>query len=70
MSLARAKPVFTAEDYLAWEEHSPDKHQYLAGEIFAMSAVRPTLMARLPAIGLPCCALMFGDDPAGSMRWT
>lgn len=37
MSLARAKPVFTAEDYLAWEEHSPDKHQYLAGEIFAMS---------------------------------
>ena len=37
MSLARAKPVFTAEDYLAWEEQSPDKHQYLAGEIFAMS---------------------------------
>jgi Uma2 family endonuclease len=36
MSLARAKTVFTAEDYLAGEEHSPGKHQYLAGEIFAM----------------------------------
>ncbi len=37
MSVTRAKPVFTAEDYLAWEEDRPDKHEYLAGEIFAMS---------------------------------
>lgn len=36
MSLARAKPAFTTEDYLAWEERSPGKHEYLAGEIFAM----------------------------------
>ncbi len=36
MSLARAKTAFTADDYLAWEERSPGKHEYLAGEIFAM----------------------------------
>ena len=36
MSLTRTKPAFTAEDYLAWEERSPGKHEYLAGEIFAM----------------------------------
>ncbi|TVR59641.1 MAG: Uma2 family endonuclease [Candidatus Competibacteraceae bacterium] len=36
MSLARAKIAFTTEDYLAWEERNPGKHEYLAGEIFAM----------------------------------
>ncbi len=33
MSLPRAKTAFTAEDYLAWEERSPSKHDYFAGEI-------------------------------------
>lgn len=36
MPQAQTKPRFTAEDYLAWEEHHPEKHEYLAGEIFAM----------------------------------
>ncbi len=36
MSQARAKTAFTADDYLAWEERNPGKHEYLAGEIFAM----------------------------------
>jgi Uma2 family endonuclease len=27
---------FNAEYYLAWEEHHPEKHEFLAGEIFAM----------------------------------
>ncbi len=36
MSQARTKTAFTAEDYLAWEERSPGKYEYLAGEIFAM----------------------------------
>ena len=36
MPQAQTKPGFTAEDYLAWEEHRPEKHEYLAGEIFAM----------------------------------
>lgn len=26
----------TAEEYLAWENSQPDKHEYLAGEVFAM----------------------------------
>ena len=37
MPQARIKTAFTAEDYLAWEERNPGKHEYLAGEIFAMS---------------------------------
>jgi Uma2 family endonuclease len=37
MPLARTKTAFSAEDYLAWEERSPRKHEYWAGEIFAMT---------------------------------
>ena len=36
MPQAQAISRFTAEDYLAWEEDSPEKHEFLAGEIFAM----------------------------------
>lgn len=36
MPQARAKTAFTADSYLAWEERNPSKHEYLAGEIFAM----------------------------------
>lgn len=36
MPQACTKTPFTAEDYLAWEERNPSKHEYLAGEIFAM----------------------------------
>ncbi len=31
------KPVFSAEDYLAWEAGQPEKHEYLAGEVYAMA---------------------------------
>ncbi len=30
------RSVLTGEDYLAWEEQQPDKHEFVAGEIFAM----------------------------------
>lgn len=36
MPQAQPNPRFSAEDYLAWEESSQEKHEYLAGEIFAM----------------------------------
>lgn len=36
MPQAQPKTIFTAEGYLAWEEHHPEKHEFLAGEIFAM----------------------------------
>lgn len=34
---ALEKPVFYADDFLAWEMQQPDKHEYLAGEVFAMA---------------------------------
>ncbi|MBK9442052.1 MAG: Uma2 family endonuclease [Comamonadaceae bacterium] len=37
MGLAAHKPVFTAEDYLAWENTQPERHDYLDGEVFAMA---------------------------------
>ena len=40
MGLAAKKPEFTREDYLAWESTQPDRHEYVAGEVFAMVGVR------------------------------
>jgi len=34
---ALKKPVFGAEDYLAWEAAQAEKHEYIAGEVFAMA---------------------------------
>ena len=40
MGLAAKKPQFSREDYLAWENDQPERHEYVAGEIFAMVGVR------------------------------
>ncbi|HIJ95996.1 MAG TPA: Uma2 family endonuclease [Desulfuromonadales bacterium] len=32
--------AFSREEYLAWESLQPDKHEYVAGEVFAMVGVR------------------------------
>lgn len=37
MGQAAEKPVFTANDYLAWEPAQLDRHEYLDGEVFAMA---------------------------------
>ena len=37
MSTAAEHLRFTADDYLAWEAMQPDKHEYLRGEVFAMT---------------------------------
>ena len=29
--------IFSAADYLAWEAAQPDRHEYIAGEVFAMA---------------------------------
>lgn len=34
---ALEKPRFDAADYLAWEAEQAEKHEYLAGEVFAMA---------------------------------
>ncbi|BBL56915.1 Uma2 family endonuclease [Methylomonas koyamae] len=31
---------FSAEDYLAWEETQAEKHEFVAGEVFAMTGAR------------------------------
>lgn len=37
MTSAAESPKISAEDYLAGEETSPVKHEYIAGEVFAMA---------------------------------
>jgi hypothetical protein len=40
MVQAAEKLSFSREEYLEWESLQPDKHEYLAGEVFAMVGVR------------------------------
>jgi Uma2 family endonuclease len=37
MALPQTQPRFDVESYLAWEEAQPERHEYFAGEVFAMS---------------------------------
>ncbi|MEO0540444.1 MAG: Uma2 family endonuclease, partial [Cyanobacteria bacterium P01_A01_bin.105] len=30
-------PQLTPEEFLSWEEHQPEKHEYIGGQIYAMS---------------------------------
>lgn len=37
MSLPQAKMPLGADDYLAWEQEQSCRHEYIDGEVFAMS---------------------------------
>lgn len=37
---APAKPTFSLQTYLAWEEAQPDRHEFYRGEVFAMVGAR------------------------------
>lgn len=37
MNLPARQPYFDAQSYLDWEEQQPEKHEYWAGEVFAMA---------------------------------
>jgi len=37
MALPQTEPRFDVDSYLAWEETRPERHEYFAGEVFAMS---------------------------------
>lgn len=42
MTVATARRVhWTVEEYLAFENRSPEKHEYFDGEVFAMAGARP-----------------------------
>lgn len=40
MAIPQAEKPFDAAAYLAWEETQAERHEYLAGEVFAMVGVR------------------------------
>ncbi len=39
MSVPAAKLIMTPEEYLAWEAEQPEKHEYLAGEVYSVYAM-------------------------------
>ena len=40
MALPAEKPSFSRADYLAWEHEQAERHEYVDGEVFAMTGVR------------------------------
>ena len=40
MGLPAEKPHFSRADYLIWEHDQPERHEYVAGEVFAMVGAR------------------------------
>jgi Uma2 family endonuclease len=39
MGQALARHAMSAEEFLAWDEHEPVKHEFVGGEVFAMAGV-------------------------------
>lgn len=67
MALPARAPGFTADDYLPWEATQPEKHEYVAGEVFAMggaSRLHVTVSLNIAGAladkldGTPCRAYM------------
>ena len=42
MSAALTEPPLTFEAYMAWEAEQPERHEFFAGEVFAMTGARAT----------------------------
>jgi Uma2 family endonuclease len=40
MSATAERLTFDADDFLAWEQEQPEKHEYIDGEVFAMVGAR------------------------------
>jgi Uma2 family endonuclease len=68
MSFAARHVHYTYAEYLALEEHSPTRHEYLDGEIYAMAGGSPDHAAlagaviRLLGAGLPRGCRIFTSD--------
>lgn len=69
MAPPQTKPIFSIADYLTWEESQTERHEYHAGEVFAMSGgsdAHYTIIGNLYAnlrerlTGGPCRAFING----------
>ena len=69
MALPKLKPEFDIDAYMAWEEDQPERHEYLGGEVFAMSGgtdAHYTILGnayaelRAALAGKPCRAFLSG----------
>ena len=38
--MGHAQPIFSLDDFLAWEETQPERHEFVRGEVFAMVGAR------------------------------
>lgn len=74
MALPAPVPHFTAENYLAWDPAQLEKHEYVAGEVFAMSGYTRTGEGQwlfqdiAPEMPLPIPALEIGIPRARIFR--
>jgi Uma2 family endonuclease len=41
-AMPHMKPIFDFDAYLAWEADQPERHEFVAGEVFAMTGARST----------------------------
>jgi Uma2 family endonuclease len=41
-AMPQMKPVFDFDAYLAWEAEQPERHEFVEGEVFAMTGARST----------------------------
>jgi Uma2 family endonuclease len=64
MALPQSKETFTREDFIAWENVQADKHEFVAGEVFAMVGAR---RVHVTVVG-NCAALLKNHLRGGSCR--
>ena len=64
MGLPQPVNAFRFEDYLAWEQSQPEKHEYVQGETFAMTGARRVhVIVSLNLASLFRSRLAAGADP-------
>ena len=69
MDLPKRRPDFDIDAYMAWEEDQPERHEYLGGEVFAMSGgtdayytilLNTATNLKVALSGKPCRAFLSG----------
>ncbi len=70
MPMPAEAPYISVEDYLAGEAVSPVKHEYVAGEVFAMAGASDAHVTVAGNVCARCCAPMSAVAPVGSISRT